>query len=208
MSISIKKKDIVIALDISMRCTGIVCLDTQNNIMDMALITSKKEDLNDEALLKYNAERTIEFIKNTMKNFNITAIGFEGLSFNAKTGSKDILQGNFWVIRYEIFKNFPGIKTTVIAPKTWQKYVYTEKKEERKKIRKVFFDEYKDMWLKELCFSRLPKKSKEQIKKMIKIFKEQNELTKKQKRSKRKIKRDKKHFDLADAFFVGKCVNM
>lgn len=135
-------------IDLSLRSTAVVNIN--KNGITYKLVTSSSKNLNDEELLLYNQRE----IRQIIKSCNPDKIALEGLSFGSLSGSKDILAGNFWMIRSMIKQDFPDIKLTIKPVTSWRNKLFT--KDER-------------LELKENTIK--VKVLKEQIKKMNKIEK-------------------------------------
>jgi hypothetical protein len=80
------------------------------------LVQADPKKVNEEALLIYNATAILEFIKETKPDY----INLEGLSLGSVSSSMDIICGNFWYLRTEIFKAYPYLKINVVPVKTWR----------------------------------------------------------------------------------------
>lgn len=114
----------VIGIDLSLRSTGLVCLDG-NDVTNYTIINPDPKKYNDESLLIYNSYQICDFVKQLKPD----VVALEGLSFGSLTGSKDILAGNFWNLRIGL--KHLGYKTQIIPVLTWRSPLFT--KEERKK---------------------------------------------------------------------------
>jgi hypothetical protein len=117
----------IIGIDLSLRSTGLVCVDNSN--FDYKLIVTDPKKLNDEELIAYNWTLIELFIT----KHNPTHIAIEGLSFNSLSSSKDLLAGNFWYIRTRLFASYPEIKVDIIPVLTWRSPLFN--KEERKSLK-------------------------------------------------------------------------
>lgn len=115
-----------IGIDLSMRCTGLSFIDGDK--FEYKLVKTDAKKLNNEELLIHTANEVIDFIK----KYNPDKIGLEGLSFGSLSGSKDILAGNFWYIRTEIFRQL-GYHVDIIPVLTWRSPLFN--KEERKVLK-------------------------------------------------------------------------
>ena len=102
--------DRVLGIDLSLRSTGLF-IDDQYK-----LIQTDPKKVNDEALLIYNANAILDFIKETKPDY----INLEGLSLGSISSSMDIICGNFWYLRTEIFKVYPNLKVNIIPVKSWR----------------------------------------------------------------------------------------
>lgn len=120
----------MVAIDLSMRSTGIVRMTTNNKLIDFKVISNKKLDF--EELLIWNADEILNFCKRG----NLSYVAFEGLSLGGASGFKDMIQGNFWHVRCTIRKHY-GDKFPIgsIPVLSWRSKVLT--KDERKDAKKV-----------------------------------------------------------------------
>ena len=107
-----------------MRSTGIVALSDAS--MNYALLTTNPKKHNDEVFLRYNAAQIIEW----MSDHNPTDITIEGLSHNAKSGSKDLIAANYWFVRMEIARVFPDAALHIVPVTMWRAPLFS--KEENK----------------------------------------------------------------------------
>jgi len=102
--------DKILGIDLSLRSTGLF-IDGKYK-----LIQADPKKINEEALLVYNAKSILDFIKETKPDY----VNLEGLSLGSVSSSMDIICGNFWYLRTEIFKAYPDLKINVIPVKTWR----------------------------------------------------------------------------------------
>ena len=118
----------VIGIDLSLRSSCIVYLS--DNEFEYRLITSDSKKLNDEELLIYNSNEILKFIN----RFEPDYIALEGLSFGSISSSKDIIAGNFWHLRTQLFKNWSGKSKIEIVPVlSWRSPLFN--KEERASLK-------------------------------------------------------------------------
>lgn len=126
----------IIAIDLSLRSTGLTCISRAGELLDFKIVTTKKEDYEDEMLLLYNTWNICGFIS----KFELTAdekidgIAIEGLSFGGIGGKKDLLQGNFWVLLVHLKKHFFDIPVGKIPVLSWRAKVLS--KEEQREAKK------------------------------------------------------------------------
>lgn len=184
----------IIGIDLSLRSTGIVSLNEDSTLSDFAIIASltgnekskSKANIpikNQEELLIHNAKEICAFIDTQMSFSAIDGIALEGLSFGGISGSKDILQGNFWHVRCEIFKRFGDIPIGIIPITSWRAKVLDKKKKS-----KYLEIHGKKKYLKQGVVDELPEDVREAFKEYIKL---------------ERFKKDS-IYDLADAYFVTK----
>ena len=77
---------------------------------------------------KYTDEETLlciwDSVKNLIKEYSITHIAIEDLSYDSISSSKDIIAGNFWFVRTNIHRYFPDftftLKTPTVGPENAQ----------------------------------------------------------------------------------------
>lgn len=179
-----------IGIDLSLRSTGLVAIDENLDVKLFGIINSvNKEDktdlpvLNDEDLLIYNSQKIISFISNVNQVWSIDHINLEGLSFGGVSGSKDILQGNFWEVRCEITKKYSSIPVKIIPVTTWRSKVLN--KDDRDSALAKYG---KAKYLKEGCVDKLPDEVKNKFEEYISINKYKKASI----------------YDLTDAYFIAK----
>lgn len=115
-----------IGIDLALRKIGITVLDDNNELIDFILFDSDPKKLNNEDLLFSNGYNIFTFIDNAMKNeFDSIYVNLEGLTFNSKSASMDLIDANHWYVRVRL-KSELGIKVNVIPPKSWQKSIVTK----------------------------------------------------------------------------------
>jgi hypothetical protein len=136
-------------IDLSLRSTALV--NIKGNDVSYKLVTPSSKVYNDEELLLYNQREIRQYIKICVPD----KIALEGLSFGSLSGSKDILAGNFWMIRTMIKQEFPDIELTIVPVLTWRSPLFT--KEERKELK----DNTEKVKLLKLEIAKLPKEDKQ-----------------------------------------------
>ena len=139
----------ILGIDLSLRSTGMF-IDGQYK-----LVQSDPKKLNDEALLVYNAITILDFIKETKPDF----INLEGLSLGSVSSSTDMICGNFWYLRTEIFKTHPHLKINIVPVKTWRCPLFS------KADNKLFLENNKKLKAlkKELEYEKMDFKGKRQF---------------------------------------------
>lgn len=178
----------IISIDLSLRSTGIVALQ-EHKLIDFAVISSANGNSksihpvhNNESLLVYNAEQVCAFIQKQNENYALDGIVIEGLSFGGLSGAKDIIQGNFWNIRCELYKKFIGVPIGICPVTSWRSK--TLNKAERAEALAKYG---KKLYLKQGVYDKLPDYVKERFVDYVKL---------------NKLKKDSL-FDLSDAYFLG-----
>lgn len=123
----------VVGIDLALRNSASVILDSDFNFVDCCVFTSDKKKIDEEELLVYNHRA----ISNFMQAGNATKVFIEGLSFNSASLTKDIIAGNFWYLRTRL-KEELALSSTIISPASWRAKVFdAEQKAELKEYRKV-----------------------------------------------------------------------
>ncbi len=182
----------IIAIDLSLRSTGI-CAFQEGKLIDFAIIASATGNektkthlpvFNGEGLLIYNAERIKWFI-NRQDKYALDGVVIEGLSFGGLSGNKDILQGNFWHIRCELFLECGQYNVPIgIVPVTSWRSKTINKMEREEALEKYG----KKTYLKQGVYDKLPEEIKMRFQEYV---------------TKNKLKKDAV-YDLSDAYFLGK----
>lgn len=103
------------AIDLSLRSTGISVFRS-NEIIDFTICSN--HILKDEELIIHNCNYIVDYIRNQCLKPIIICI--EGLSFGSLSGSKDMIAGQFWVLRCELKKAFPDTEINIISVKSWR----------------------------------------------------------------------------------------
>jgi len=174
----------LVSLDISLRSTGICIFDNESkNLIDFRIISNNK--YNSEELLAYNIREFFDFLsKHEIGKNSDDIIVIEGLSFNGICQSKDLINGNFWLVRYFLFLYFKNCQVNIIPVAKWRSSVLTKsvlkeiKLENRNKIKK---------WQKIECVKLLP----DDIKKIFSAYISGNKLS------------SQAIYDLTDSYFLG-----
>jgi hypothetical protein len=119
----------IIGIDLSLRSTGLVRLSLDGELLDFDIVRSPK--LTEENLLLYNTKNIMKFIEMG----KIYSVAIEGLSLNGKSAMKDMIDGNYWMVRSAIKKYNSKIFIGAIPVLTWRCDILSKK--ERKKAKKV-----------------------------------------------------------------------
>lgn len=145
---------VIIGIDLSLRSTGIVVLNEREELQSFKLIQSpKKQYQSQEESIINNATEICKFIKESSYDmgYAIDGIALEGLSYGGVSGSKDVLYGNYWVLRCALYTNFKCSQTIIPVAK-WRASVITPN--EKRKL----FEKYGkgSVSLKQGCVDKLP----------------------------------------------------
>lgn len=169
----------IVSLDISMRCTGVVILSEEGELVDFTIVSSKT--ITDEELMEHNISAILKFLDPYKEK--IGSIVIEGLAFMGTCRRKDLLYGNYWIIRYFLWQVFgDNIEYNHYTVSQWRKSVIS--KERAREIKEAGLD--KKGWQKIECVDRLP----EDIRNKFASYIKEN-----------KIKKDG-IYDLTDAFLM------
>ncbi len=171
-----------VSLDISMRSTGVVVLSDDGKMVDFSIVSSKT--ITDEELMEHNITAILKFLEPYKEK--IGSIVIEGLAFMGVCRRKDLLYGNYWVIRYFLWQVFgDNVEYNHYTVSQWRKSVIS--KERAKEIKEAGND--KKGWQKIECVGRLP----EGIKLAFETYVKEN----------KSVKKDA-IYDLTDSYFMAK----
>lgn len=109
----------LIAIDLSMRCAGLVALSQDGALLGQTVIPTIKEEYEGEFLLIFMEAQILNFAA----KFRPTAVVIEGLAFNSKSGNTDLIAGNWWNIRKELRLQYAGAQFGSIPVTTWRSKV-------------------------------------------------------------------------------------
>lgn len=102
-------------IDLSLRSTGIA-IDTPG-IHTFRLV--KLTEYDEEELLLRSCKR----IMSILREFGVTQVNLEGLSFGSVSSSKDIIAGNFWMLRCALHE--AGIEVNILPVSMWRSPLFT-----------------------------------------------------------------------------------
>ena len=121
----------ILGIDLSMRSTG--CCLIINDVANFILIQPSDKEYTEEKLLIHISKEILTWID----SFSIIPdyINIEGLSLNSQSNSKDILYGNFWHLRCNLYQKYPNVNINVIPVQSWRSPLFN--KEERKEIKEA-----------------------------------------------------------------------
>jgi hypothetical protein len=170
----------LIAMDMSMRSSGLIALEPDNEIIDLSVIVTTKKDFPDqEDLIIHITDTVINFIeKHSANSFVIEGMAFAGLS-----GFKDVIAGIYWGVRVAIWRTFPQMLVGSVPVTSWRAPVLN--KEERKYAKENFSPQAEA--IKIATVNKLP----------TEIYDRFHDYLGENKMS------IKKMYDLADAYFLG-----
>ena len=107
----------------SMRSSGLLALNSDNEILGYEVIVSSKDNFPDtEDLIIYIQDSTKDFILEHLPCDNLVFV-IEGLAFAANSGHKDVLAGIYWGVRTAIWKEWPFIKIGSVPVTSWRSKV-------------------------------------------------------------------------------------
>ena len=119
----------IIGIDLSLRSTGIVRLSLDGYLLDFGIVRSPKKT--EEDLLIYNSKNIMDFIRKD----DVYSVALEGLSHGGKSSMKDMIDGNFWMVRCAIKKYNNKIRIGAIPVLSWRNKILSKK--EQKDARKI-----------------------------------------------------------------------
>jgi len=170
---------LTMAIDMSLRSTGIVILDYEDRLVDFKVIkTSADEFPLDEALIDH-VTNEIENMINGYLEWDLKRVVIEGLSFAGFSSRKDVIAGLYWSIKGMVWKRYNNLLMGSIPVKTWRKNVMSNREFEKFKICKQY--------LKDGVFSKLP----DDVQKKFLLYIENKGLP------------FDSVYDLSDAYFMG-----
>lgn len=130
----------ILALDMSMRSTGICIIDSNNKLINFGVMKTNAQDFEyDENLILHICNRIVTIINYYPK---IDTFVIEGLSLNSKSAKKDVIAGIYWGIRSIIKKYYPHILIGSIPVLSWRSWVVPAK--EMKEVKKICRDPLKN----------------------------------------------------------------
>lgn len=125
----------ILGIDPSIRSAGYVILDLDGKFVKEFLCSSTSSVSYPEVMVQ-----NLDMLNYIFTHFQITQVGIESPAFAAKSSTRDVLSGLFWVLVTEVFKR--ELKQQHIAPSQWRNVPRGED-------------------LKEVMFQRLPTELKE-----------------------------------------------
>jgi hypothetical protein len=183
-----------VGIDLSLRSTGLVCIDEKGDLADYNLVHSTPEQLNDEELLISNITKIITFVEKQYVKFDELRVAIEGLSFAGRSGEKDKIDGHFWFLKVSLKIFFPDVLVGIIPVNSWRSRVLTRQDSDKYKKR------YGKLGVKIGCTHKLPDYVRNNFQDYIRKYKLDQE--KKKGKWKNKPKDKNPLFDLTDAFFI------
>lgn len=188
----------IIAIDLSLRSTGLTKFDDTGSLIDFKIVHYDTKD--DIQLLQENSSAIISFINGITDKYPDKII-IEGLSFMATSSKKDLLWGNYWHLRVKLKEMFTHAQQIIVPVTRWRKMILTKERVEELKnqlgIVKIVRNkkgverkkiEMPSGWQKEETLRNLDVITRNKFEEYIK----QNRLHKKY------------IFDLTDSYFIGK----
>jgi hypothetical protein len=123
----------LIAMDMSMRSSGLIVLEPNNNIIDFRIIQTTKEDFPDHENLIIHI---IDDVLSLIDEYNPDIFVIEGMAFAGLSKFKDVIAGIYWGVRAAIWKEFPEILIGSVPVASWRAPVLN--KEDRKYAKENF----------------------------------------------------------------------
>lgn len=174
-----------IGIDLSLRSCGVTVVDACKNLVEIYMHQPKK--IKDEAyedLLINNNNRFREILTEIIEKYDIEQINLEGLSFNSLSSTKDVIDGQYWMLRCFIHKL--NIPLKIFSPANWRKI--NKIKDPNIKLKDYKKELGKDYW-KILALGKINQVNHDKII----YYCEDNNL------------KSKSEFDIADAYWIGCC---
>lgn len=109
-------------MDISLRSTGIVCVE-DGQLLDFMLV-DYKPPTNGEELLSLNSKTVERFVAKNKIDLDLIAI--ERFSFGASSGSMDLLWANAWCMRTRIWESGIRVPLEEISVMSWRNPLFTK----------------------------------------------------------------------------------
>lgn len=126
----------IVGIDLSLRKTGIVCLNGKGNLIGFNLNICPVEYKNEDILI-YNQSNIVQFLDNYgISNDAKNIIAVEGLSFNSPSSAADLISANWWILKFNLKTKYSNIDTKIITSSSWKSKVFTT--EEVQSINKEF----------------------------------------------------------------------
>ena len=176
----------IVSIDLSLRSTGVVLLDTDGSVVDCLLVTEESEE---EELISTISNKIMDWIRD--RSSTIRGVVIEGLSYNAFSSQKDLIAGNLWYLKTSLYTKFPWLPVGIIPVSLWRSSVLTKPEQKEAKLDK-------NDGLKKACVDKLPTDVAKFFKDYLDTYKFPFSL------SKKKGYKDKALFDLTDAYFLGR----
>lgn len=121
-------------IDLSLRSTGIAIATPGIHTFRLIKVLSKYTE--EELLLK-----SCRRIMSVLKEFEVTQVNLEGLSFGSVSSSKDIIAGNFWLLRCAMREE--NIEVNILPVAMWRSPLFTAADRHNLKHYTVLYNELK-----------------------------------------------------------------
>lgn len=130
-----------IGIDLSLRSTGIVAYNGGDGPFDcqFALLKTDVKKHNDEVLLRYNTAQILEWLHGQC----INQIAIEGLSYNGKSASKDLIAANYWYLRMELKRVYPDAPLHILPVTLWRSPLFSKAENKELTANKKLLKQYK-----------------------------------------------------------------
>lgn len=182
-------KKVWVGIDPSLRSSGYVAIDENDNIERMTLIQPSDKFFKDEELIDINGELAGAFFDTMLdEEIDIQGIAMERLAHGGASGSKDKICAGWWEIRRKVKDAFKrrnelfSWPPVIVAVNSWRaKVVFTEDRKKNK-------DNPDKNFLKECPYQKLPPQVRADIDKFCDGIK------------------GSPHYDLSDAYWIARYV--
>jgi hypothetical protein len=182
---------VYLGLDPSMRSSGFVVIDENEDIVQMYIAAPPAELYKEEELIEIIDVMTTNFMEDLVNRFEIGGIAIERMAIGAKSAMKELIAACWWQMRVSMksvlrsnLKKFPVFK--VVAVNSWRAKVINA---DDRALAKAAGQKIE---VKSFCFDKLPKEVKDSIEDYIDAY----DLSEEQR------------YDLSDAYWLAKyCKN-
>jgi len=174
----------IISIDLSKRSTGVCALDMNGNLIDFLLVHN--EHLHEEELFIYNISQIVDFSRGLAARYVLEGFVTEALALHAPSKDKDQLFGQFWILQYELAKEFATVPRGKITVAEWRSSVLTKAEQRELKA------EDSKNGLKIGCVRKLPEDVRERFEHYLAVNKV------------KRIASKEPLYDLSDAYHIGK----
>ena len=179
-----EKKKVWIGIDPSLRGTGFVAIDENENIVRMMRLAPPAKLFKDEELLDQIAFCSGAWFCEVVEEFDVQGYAMEMIAFGGNTGSKDKIAAGWWEIRRVLKRTLGNTDEPytwppiIVACNSWRKDIILK---EDRAANKLNPDK---LFLKNCPYSKLPNRPKADIDKFV------------------KGQPGKPHHDLCDAYWI------
>ena len=178
------KKKVWIGIDPSLRGSGFVVIDEDENIVRMFRLAPLPKFFKDEELLDQIAFESGAWFCEIVEDFDVQGYAMEMIAFGGKSGSKDKIAAGWWEIRRVLKRTLANTDEPftwpplIVACGTWRKHIITKEDRAANKLNP------NKLFLKDCPYSKLPDRARKDIDSFV------------------KGQPGKPHHDLSDAYWI------